>query len=185
MMKRLSLLLIAAGGPAMAATGPFVSLRNTDFIVTLAFIAFIGVLVYFKVPAMLGGLLDKRAIAIRADLDEARSLREEAQTVLASYERKHKEVQELADRIVETAKREAMDVAEQARADLQASIERRLKAAEDQIASAEGGALRALREQAIMVATAAAGDVMAKQLVAADKAKLIDGAIAEVEAKLH
>lgn len=184
-MKKLSLLLILAASPAMAATGPFFSLHNTDFVVTLAFLLFVAVLFYFKVPTLLGGLLDKRAVAIRADLDAARSLREEAQTILASYERKHKEVQELADRIVETAKREATDAAEQAKADLQASIARRLAAAEDQIASAEAAAVREVRDRAIAVATQAAGDVIAKQLVAADKAALIDGAIAEVKAKLH
>ena len=72
-----SSVLIAS--PALAASGPFVSLRNTDFIVLLAFIAFIGVLVYFKVPSLIGGMLDKRANTIRNELDEARKLREEAQ----------------------------------------------------------------------------------------------------------
>ena len=184
-MRNLAILLSVAATPAMAAAGPFFSLRNTDFIVLLAFIAFIGVLVYYKVPAMLGGLLDKRAAGIRADLNEARALREEAQTILASYERKQKDVQEQADRIVETAKREAMDAAEQAKAEIAASIARRLHSAEDQIASAEASAVRAVRDSAISVATAAAGDVMAKQLAAADKAALIDGAIADVDAKLH
>ena len=66
-----SSVLIAS--PALAASGPFVSLRNTDFIVLLAFIAFIGVLVYFKVPSLIGGMLDKRANTIRNELDEARN----------------------------------------------------------------------------------------------------------------
>ncbi len=184
-MRILALGLGLIASPAFAADGPFISLHNTNFVVLLAFIAFIGVLVYFKVPAMLAGLLDKRAASIRADLDEARSLREEAQSVLASYERKHKDVQEQAHRIVETAKREAQDAAEQAKADIAASITRRLQAAEDQIASAEAAAVRAVRDRAVIVATAAAGDVIAKQLTAADKGKLIEGAIAEVDAKLH
>ncbi|WP_343081871.1 F0F1 ATP synthase subunit B [Ostreiculturibacter nitratireducens] len=184
-MKKLSLLLVLAATPAAAATGPFFSLRNTDFVVTLAFLLFVAVLFYFKVPSLLGGLLDKRASAIKSELDEARSIREEAQTLLASYERKHKEVQELADKIVETAKREATDAAEQAKADLKASIARRLAAAEDQIASAEAAAVREVRDRAIAVATQAAGDVVAKQLGAAEKAALIEGAISEVSAKLH
>ena len=83
-----SSVLIAS--PALAASGPFVSLRNTDFIVLLAFIAFIGVLVYFKVPSLIGGMLDKRANTIRNELDEARKLREEAQSIFASYERRQK-----------------------------------------------------------------------------------------------
>ena len=90
--------------PAFAASGPFFSLANTDFVVTLAFLLFIGVLFYFKVPGLVGGLLDKRAECIQSELDEARALREEAQSILASYERKQKEVAEQADMIVKNAK---------------------------------------------------------------------------------
>ena len=44
-------------GPALAAGDkPFFSLANTDFIVTLGFLLFIGVLVYFKVPGMITGI---------------------------------------------------------------------------------------------------------------------------------
>ena len=89
-----SALTVASAAPALAATGPFFSLGNTDFVVLIAFLIFIGILVYFKVPQLLLGLLDKRAESIRSDLDEARALREEAQTVLAGIERKQKEVQE-------------------------------------------------------------------------------------------
>ena len=71
-MKKLSILLALMASPAMAASGPFFSLGNTDFVVLIAFIVFIGVLVYFKVPGMLGGMLDKRADGIRRDLDELR-----------------------------------------------------------------------------------------------------------------
>ena len=60
--------------PALAASGPFFSLRNTDFIVTLGFILFVAILMYFKVPSILGGLLDKRADDIKSELDEARAL---------------------------------------------------------------------------------------------------------------
>ena len=185
---RYSLALILAGvaaNPAFAASGPFVSLKNTDFVVLLAFLLFIAVLFYFKVPGLLGGLLDKRADAIKSELDEARALREEAQTVLASYERKQKEVQEQADRIVATAREEAAAAAEQAKADLQKSIARRLAAAEDQITSAEASAVKEVRDQAITIAVAAAKDVIAKQMTAAQGNKLIDDAIGQVDTKLH
>ena len=118
MRKLATLLALTAASPAFAASGPFFSLGNTDFVVTLAFILFIAVLFYFKVPSMLGGMLDKRAEGIQSELDEARALREEAQTILASYERKQKEVQEQADRIVAHAKEEATLAAEQAKQDL-------------------------------------------------------------------
>lgn len=185
-MRKFAILpALLAAGPAFAASGPFISLNNTNFVVLLAFLVFLGILVYFKVPGMLGGLLDKRAEGIQSELDEARALREEAQTLLASYERKMKEVRDQADRIVAHAKEEADVAAEQAKLDLQASLARRLAAAEDQIASAEASAVKEVRDQAIAVAVGAASDVIAAKMTATEGNKLIDASIAEVEAKLH
>lgn len=184
-MQRILPLLVLTGSPAVAATGPFISLGNTDFIVLIAFIVFVGVLIYFKVPGKVAALLDARAVQIKADLDEARALRDEARAVLATYDRKQKDVAEQAERIIASAREEAMAAAAQAKADLAASIARRLAAATDQIASAEAAAIRKVREQAVSVAIAAAGDVLAKQMTADAAAGSIDAAIAQVEAKLH
>ncbi len=185
-MKKLSLLLpFVAAQPAFAATGPFFSLWNTNFIVTIAFIIFVGIVLYAKVPSTLGKMLDKRATNIRSDLDEARKLRDEAQAVLASYERKSREVQGQADQIVAAAKRDAEAAAEKAKEDLKVSIERRLKAADEQIASAEAQALKEVKDRAVSVAVAAAGDVLAKQLSASDRAAMIDSSLSEVEQRLN
>jgi len=184
-MKYLTPLMILAASPAFAAGDVFFSLKNTDFVVLIAFILFIGVLFYFKVPSLIGGMLDKRAEGIKSDLDEARALRDEAKALLASYERKQKEVQEQADRIVAAAKDDAAQVAEQAKADLEASIARRMQAAEDQIGSAEASAVKEVRDQAITVAIAASKDLIAKQMTAKDGNSLIDDAIAQVGSKLH
>ena len=178
-------LLALPSGPVLAAEGPFFSLRNTDFVVLLSFLVFVGILFYFKVPTLIGSLLDKRATAISAELDEARALREEAQTLLASYERKQKEVQEQASRIVAQARDEAAMAATQAKAELQKSIARRIAAAEEQIAAAEAAAIKEVRDRAVGIAIAAARDVIAKQMTAADGNKLIDDGIAVVDAKLH
>lgn len=180
-----ALTIAVIASPAFAADGPFFSLKNTDFVVLLGLIVFIGILVYFKVPSLINGMLDKRAEGISSELSEARALREEAQSLLASYERKQKEVQDQADRIVSAAKEEAKLAAEQARIDLGKSLERRMAAAEDQIASAEGAAVKAVRDQAVSIAVAAAQDVIAKQMTAASGNALIDDAIAQVDAKLH
>jgi F-type H+-transporting ATPase subunit b len=184
-MKKLSILFAVLASPALAAEGPFFSLRNSEFVVLVAFIAFIGLLVYMKVPARLTGMLDARAVTIKAELDEARALREEAKSILATYERRQKEVQELADRIISTAREEALAAAAQAKADLKASIARRLASATEQIASAEAGAIRQVREQAVSVAVAAAGDVLSRQMTAEAASSSIDAAIAQVEARLH
>ena len=184
-MKKLTVLLILAASPALANEGPFFSLKNPEFVVVIGFVLFLALLAYLKVPGLIGGMLDKRAEGIKSDLDEAKALREEAQTILATYERKQKEVQEQADRIVEAAKAEAEIAATQAKEDLKASIARRLAAADEQITSAQASAVKEVRDTAIAVAVAAAEDVIAKKLTAADGNALIEDAIKDVAAKLH
>jgi F-type H+-transporting ATPase subunit b len=176
---------LLAAGPALAASGPFFSLNNTDFVVTIAFVLFVAVIVYLKVPGLIAGILDQRADAIRKDLDEARSLREEAQSILVSYERKSREVSEHAENIVAHAKTEAAAAADAAKEDLKASIARRLAAAEDQLASAEAAALRDVRDKAVAVAVAAAAEVIAARMNATQGNALIDSAIEDVAKRLN
>ncbi|MEY1554652.1 F0F1 ATP synthase subunit B [Yoonia sp. R2331] len=186
-MKRfLTPLFILAASPAFAAGDkPFFSLKNTDFVVSIAFLIFIGILLYFKVPSKVGEMLDARSKAIKSDLDEARALREEAQSLLASYERKQKEVQEQADRIVASAKEEAQNAATAAKDEIKASVARRLAGAEEQIASAQAAAVKEVKDQAVIVAVSAAKDIMAKQMDAKAAGALIDEAIEAVGTRLH
>ncbi|WP_304616146.1 F0F1 ATP synthase subunit B [Paracoccus sp. (in: a-proteobacteria)] len=187
-MKRLIAPLSAAllaAGPATAASGPFFRLDNTDFIVLIAFLVFVGILVYYKVPALLGGMLDKRAETIRKELEEARRLREEAQEIYASYERRAREVKTQADQIVANAKREAEAQAAKAKDDLARSIERRLQAAQDQIASAEADAVRAVRNRAVAASVAAAAELLQAQVRAGNRSAGIDDAIEDVARRLN
>lgn len=185
MIRLLALIAAVAASPALAAGGAFFSLRNTNFVVLLAFILFVLVLVYFKVPGLLAGLLDKRAETIRAELEEARKLREEAQELRASFERKKFEVAEQVERIIAKARADAELAARKAECDLDVSIARRLRAAQDQIAAAEAAAMREVRNRAVTVAIGAAGDLIAKNLSAEDAGKRIEESIATVEARLH
>ncbi len=178
-----SVALVAS--PALAASGPFFSLYNTNFVVLLAFLVFVGIILWVKAPAKLGGMLDARAAQIKADLDEARSLRDEARAILVSFEAKQQEVEVQSARIVEAAKNEAQAAGTQAKAEIKASIARRMVAAQEQIASAEAAAIRQVREQAVNVAIAAATEVLASQATTAGVAASIDDAIVQVEAKLH
>jgi F-type H+-transporting ATPase subunit b len=181
----LTSLFALSASPALAASGPFFSLNNTTFVVLLAFLMFIAVLFYLKVPGKIGGMLDERAVEIQSDLDEARSLREEAQSILAEYERKQKEVQSKADDIVAHAKAEAKAASVLAKDELKASIKRRLAAAEDQIVSAQAAAVKEVKDTAVSVAIAAAQDVIANGMKAKEAGDLIDAAIADVGEKLH
>ncbi|MDD7971185.1 ATP F0F1 synthase subunit B [Roseinatronobacter sp. HJB301] len=184
---RLVLACMVMASPALAAVEgkPFFSLYNTDLIVLMAFIIFVGILVYFKVPAKLADLLDQRSATIRAELEDARRLREEALDLHASFEKKRTEVKEQAARIVEKAKADAQIAADNAKAEIASSITRRLKAAEDQIASAEAAAIRDVRDQATAISIAAAGDLIAKKMDAARSDALIQNAIQAANDRLH
>ena len=158
---------------------------NSNFVVGVAFVLFLLLLFYLGVHRFIAKALDDRAGRIRAELNEARQLREEAQELFAEFERKQRQVAGQADEIVAHARAEAEAAAERAKADLKASIERRLKAADEQIAMAESNAVRQVKDQAVAVAIAAAADVLRARL-GEDRARgLVDDAIEEVGRKLH
>ena len=160
-------------------------LNNTDIVVGLGFIVFVAVLLYFKVPALIARKLDERAVRIKAELDEARALRDEAQSLLASYERRQREVKSQAEDIVTAAKAEAEKAAAAAKEDIRRSVARRMQTATEQIAAAEQAAVRQIKDRAVAVAVAAAADVLKGTMKAEDQGRLIDAAIDEVGAKLH
>lgn len=83
--------------------------------VLVALVIFIGISIYFKAPAMVSKALDGRAARIGNELDEARRFREEAQALLAEYQKKRKEAEQEASAIVEAAKREAEELARRPR----------------------------------------------------------------------
>jgi F-type H+-transporting ATPase subunit b len=160
-------------------------LYDTYFVVALAFFLFMGLLYRLNVHKMAVKALDDRAERIRHELDEARRLREEAQSLLASYERRQKEVEAQAADILARATADARTAAEAAKAELAVSMDRRIRSAQEQIASAEAAAVRDIRNQAVTVAVAAAAEALKGAMTpAADNAR-IDAAIAEVGARLH
>ena len=169
----------------LAASDPFFSLNNTDFVVTVAFVLFVTVLLYLRVPAMVAKMLDERSKGIQSELDEARSLMEEAQSILASYKRKQKEIAEQSKRIIKNAKEEAALAADQAKKDLEVYIERRMAAANDQISSAQSAAIREVRNNAISVAISVVEEVIVSNIKPDESNALIDTAISDVASKLH
>jgi F-type H+-transporting ATPase subunit b len=160
-------------------------LNNTDIVVGIGFVIFVGVLIYFGVPGMLTRKLDERAVRIKADLDEARALREEAQSLLAGYERRQKEVKAQAEEIVAAARHEAEQAAVVAKEEIRRSVARRLQTATEQIDAAEKAAIRQIKDRAVAVAVAAAGEVIRDRMQASDADAMIDAAIKEVGDKLH
>ena len=128
--------------------------------VALAFLAFLGVLIYFRVHKLMLASIDERRDRIKAELDEARRLREEAQSLLAEYQGKRRDAEREADGIIEGAKAEAERVAAEARAKAEEFLVRRTRMADSKIAQAEVQAVADVRAAAAEAAVAAAEQIL-------------------------
>lgn len=159
-------------------------LYSAEFWVLIAFLILVGAL-FKKVSAVLTGGLDARAARIKAQLDEAEKLREDAQSLLAEYQRKHRAASREAEAILARAKSESQRMREQAQADLEQALERRKQQALEKIAQAEAEALSEVRNQAVDLALAASARLLAENLDEAGAARLVDEAIKDVSDKLH
>jgi F-type H+-transporting ATPase subunit b len=155
------------------------------FWVLVAFLVFVGLLLFYRVPTMVGKMLDDRADAIRKELDEARRLREDAQALLADYQRKAREAETEAQSIIEQAKREAEALAADSRKALAESLERRSKIAEEKIARAETQALSEVRATAVETALAAAQELLKTRAGGAIGDALISQSISDLRGKLN
>ncbi len=159
-------------------------LQNEYLWITLS----IATLFYFAwTPAknaLLGGL-DARAERIRKDLDEAASLRAQAEKLLAEYTAKHQDAMKQADEIVARAKEEAARLAAKAEADLQASLKRREEMAMQRIAQAEAQATAEVRGAAVDLAMAATQKLLAQGLDRNRPDALIDTAVKALPTRLN
>jgi len=157
---------------------------DNTFWTLVALLIFLGGVLYLKVPATVLKSLDERSDRIARELEEARKLREEAQALLASYQRKQREAKAEADDIIEAARAEAAHMVEEIRADLSQQLDRRSKLAEEKIAAAEAQAMADVQSIAADAAVASARTVIAANMDAATDAKIVDAEIVGLGAKL-
>ena len=157
---------------------------DPEFWVAVAFVIVIAGLVWKATP-MASKLLDDRALKIKAELDEAARLREEAQRMLADYQLKQRDALKEAERIIAQARREAENAAAQGERDLAAALDRRQRLALEKIALAESKATAEVRNIAVDVAIAAVRHIAAEALDSSRKSKLIDDAIADLPRRLN
>jgi F-type H+-transporting ATPase subunit b len=160
-------------------------LETPEFWVAVAFVGFVGLLLYYKVPGMIGKALDERAEAIRKELDEARRLREDAQQLLADYQRKARGAEEEAQAIIVQARREAEVLAAETRQSLKETLERRTRLAEEKIARAEAQAVDEVRAKAVDSAVAAAEKVLKERVTPDVGAGLTDQSIHDLKRLLN
>ena len=160
-------------------------LATPEFWVAAAFIGFVALVIYLKAPAIVAKALDERADAIRSELEGAQRLREEAQAMLADYQRRQRAAEKEAADIVTMAKQEAESFAAEARAKLEESLARRTKMAEEKIAQAEAQATKDVRAAAADAAIAAATALLADEVKGDKAAGLIDDGIKQLKGKLN
>lgn len=156
---------------------------DATFWALVALIIFVGIIFYVKVPNKIGLALDKRADTIRDNLDAARKAREEAQSLLALYQRKRQDAEKEAEEIVASAKREADILANEAKQKIDDYITRRTKVAEQKIAQAEQKAIQDVKALAADRAIAAS-EIILRDKLATGGADLIKSSIAEVKNRL-
>jgi F-type H+-transporting ATPase subunit b len=156
-----------------------------EFWVAVSFLAFVGVLIKFGVPSLITKALDDRADAVRKELDQARRLREEAQDLLADYQRKQRAADEEARAIIDQARREAEAMKAESARSLTEQIERRTRLAEEKIARAEAQAVSEVRAAAVDVAMSAAERLIADKLKADGGADLVNRSIRDLKGKLN
>ena len=145
--------------------------------IALAMVAVLLILIWKRVPAMIGAALDRKIASIREQLDEAAQLRAEAEALKAEYEAKAAAADKERDTMLERARHEAEAIVDQAKSDTAALIERRTRMAEDKIAAAERQALEEVRARAARAAAAAAACLISEDMDAGTDKNLVDRTI--------
>ncbi|MFC4724918.1 F0F1 ATP synthase subunit B [Glycocaulis abyssi] len=160
-------------------------LQDTSFWAFIGLVAFFAIIWRFGVHKAIAKGLDSRAYAIRTELDEARRLREEAQEMLAKYERQQRDAASEAEEIVKKAKLDAEFIRENARKELAQRIERRTALAEQRIAQAEAQAAKDVKALAADIAVEAAAKLLSENLTKTQRNALVKDAAGELAERLN
>jgi F-type H+-transporting ATPase subunit b len=158
---------------------------DQSFWALVGLIMFFALVIWLKAPKRLAESLDTRSGKIREELEEARRLREEAQELLADYQRKRREAEKEAEAIIAAGKREADLLAEESARKIAEFLERRTALAEQKIAQAEIQAMADIRALAVNIAVAASESIIRDKVSGSISDDLIAKSIAEVKAKLN
>ena len=158
---------------------------DPEFWVAVAFVILIGVFVYFGIHRTVLKTLDHRSDRIKAELDDARRLKDEAAKLLAEYKARHASAEREAQDIIESAKAEAERIASEAKTKLEDFVARRTKTAESKIALAEAQAVADVRSAAANAAVAAASTILSQSVKGQVADDLLAKGIAEVRQKLN
>jgi len=160
-------------------------LTEAEFWIAVGLLVLIGIMIYAKVPGMALKALDERGAKIKAELDEALRIRQEAQDLLARIKVERAAAEQMAAEIVANAEADALRLRAEAQARLEEQIERRRAVAERQIANAEAKAAQDVKAAAAEAAAALAEAVMSERLKALASDPLIDRAVEELPHRMR
>ena len=158
---------------------------DATFWALVGLIIFLGIVIYLKVPGMLTKSLDERADRIRDELDEARRLREEAQQLLAEYQRKRKDAEKEASELIAAAEHEASGLVAEAKKKTEEYVKRRTAMAEQKISLAEAEAVKEVRQSAVDIAVSAAEKLIAEKADEKVTGEMFESSIAELKERLN
>ena len=125
------------------------SLNNTDFVVLISFLVFVGVLIYFGVPGIIAKFLDKRAEDIGSEINEASKILEDAKTLLSCLEEEHKKNGISIKQMIENAKSKAKSEEDKSKKYIEDLIKARISSAEEQVQSSERKIITEIKDTAI------------------------------------
>ena len=165
-------------------SGWYQIIENPHTWVYLGFLLFV-VLAGPKIWKGVAQMLDRRSLKIKSDLDEAQKLKDEAQALLAEYQRKQRDAMREAEEIIANAKGLAQRQIKDAGRKLEENLARREKASLEKIAQAEAHATAEVRREAVEVATAATRKLLEQSLTDDRATALVDQSIKELDRKLH
>jgi F-type H+-transporting ATPase subunit b len=160
-------------------------LTEPEFWVAVAFVILMGVFVYFGVHRTVLKALDHRSERIKAELDDARRLKEEAAKLLAEYKTRRATAEREAQDIIASAKADAERIAAETKAKMEDFVARRTKTAENKIALAEAQALADVRAAAADAAVTAASRILSQTVTGQVAEDLMAKGISEVREKLN
>ena len=172
---------LSPGAGYAAGSKKMISLDNTDFVVLISFLIFVGVLVYFRVPAIIASFLDKRAEDIQNEIEKASEILEEAKKILSSIEADHIKTSETIEKMIANAKDRAVEEEDKAKKHIEELMKNKLNSAEGQVKSSERKIFEEIERRAIDLSIEKVRVKLSESLSDKDYDKQLDTSMKSVE----
>ena len=180
-MPTLLAFVLSPGVTNAAGSKKMFSLDNTDFVVLISFLIFVGVLIYFKVPSIIADFLDKRSDDIQNEIEKASEILEDAKKILSSIESDHIKTNETIKQMITTAKARAREEEEKAKKNIEELMKNKLISAEGQVKASERKVLKGIEQRAIDLSIEKVKVSLSKSLSGNDYERHFDSSINSVE----